>query len=331
MDSVTQIALGAAVGEAVLGRRVGRKAAVWGAICGTVPDLDTFVPLQDPVAAFTYHRSYSHSLFMLALLTPLIVWLIRKIHPRDSAHRAGWFALVYAALATHVLLDSFTVYGTQIFWPVVTMPMTWGTVFIIDPLYTLPLIFGVTAVALLRRKPEAGYWLNIAMLMLSTLYLAWSLAAKLHVQNLTDDWLARQQIDHNKVLTMPGPFNTVLWRIIVMTDDGYLAGWYSLLDETRDLELERFDSHPALLRGLEYHWPVARLRWFTKGLFRVTREGNDVYMTDLRMGVEGSYVFRFRVGMVGGYRSYPVPAEQFPVDFEAAQLREMWERLKGRP
>ena len=40
MDSLTQIVLGAAVGEATLGRKVGNKALLWGAIAGTIPDLD---------------------------------------------------------------------------------------------------------------------------------------------------------------------------------------------------------------------------------------------------------------------------------------------------
>ena len=65
MDSVTQIVLGSAVGHAVLGRQAGRRAALWGAVCGTLPDLDVLVPLADPVAAFTYHRSASHSLIIL--------------------------------------------------------------------------------------------------------------------------------------------------------------------------------------------------------------------------------------------------------------------------
>ena len=34
MDAVTQIALGAAVGEATLGKKAGNKAVVWGAIAG---------------------------------------------------------------------------------------------------------------------------------------------------------------------------------------------------------------------------------------------------------------------------------------------------------
>ena len=40
MDSLTQIVLGAAVGEVVLGKKVGNKAMLYGAIAGTIPDLD---------------------------------------------------------------------------------------------------------------------------------------------------------------------------------------------------------------------------------------------------------------------------------------------------
>ena len=82
---------------------------------------------------------------MVALLTPLMALLIRKIHPADADHRKGWYALVYLAFLTHVLLDSCTIYGTQIFWPLSEYPMTWGSIFIIDPLYTLPLLLGLGA------------------------------------------------------------------------------------------------------------------------------------------------------------------------------------------
>ena len=190
MDSLTQLALGAAVGEAALGHRVGRKAALWGGICGTLPDLDVFIPFGDPVADFTFHRSFSHSLLVMALLTPLVVWLIRRLHPRDARHRAGWFALVYLAFATHALLDSCTIYGTQIFWPLDATPMTWGSLFIIDPAFTLPLIIGLIAVALARRNPQRGYRINAAMLALSTAYLCWSFMAKFHVQGVAAESLA---------------------------------------------------------------------------------------------------------------------------------------------
>ena len=63
MDSVTQIALGAAVGEAVLGKKVGNKAVLWGAVAGTIPDLDV-IPgyFMDTVARLDFHRGFSHSI-----------------------------------------------------------------------------------------------------------------------------------------------------------------------------------------------------------------------------------------------------------------------------
>ena len=49
MDSLTQIVLGAAVGEAVLGKKVGNKAMFYGAIAGTVPDLDlSLIHISEP-------------------------------------------------------------------------------------------------------------------------------------------------------------------------------------------------------------------------------------------------------------------------------------------
>ena len=42
MDSLTQIVLGAAVGEVMLGRKVGNRAILWGAVAGTIPDLDVY-------------------------------------------------------------------------------------------------------------------------------------------------------------------------------------------------------------------------------------------------------------------------------------------------
>ena len=68
MDSLTQIALGSAVGVAVMGRRTAVwKAALWGAIGGTLPDLDAFIDHGDPILNMTRHRAESHALFFLTL------------------------------------------------------------------------------------------------------------------------------------------------------------------------------------------------------------------------------------------------------------------------
>ncbi len=329
MDSLTQIVLGAAIGEATLGRRVGRKAALWGAACGTIPDLDVLIPMADPVASFTYHRSFSHSLFVLAALTPLLVWLIRRLHPEDADHRSRWYLLVYAAFATHVLLDSFTIYGTQIFWPFVTTPMTWGSVFIIDPLFTLPLVLGLVSAFVWRRRPRARARAITAGLVLSSTYLAWSVTAKQHVHDLAVASLRDQGVAAERVVALAGPFNTILWRVVAIAPDSYYIGWYSLLDTDPAIDFERYPTDTTLLADLRDHWPVQRLDWFTKGFYRVRNEGGDVVMTDLRMGVESGYIFGFKVGEIGNPHVTATPAEARPGRPDLSGFGELWERLKG--
>jgi len=327
MDTLTQIALGAAVGEATLGHKVGNRAIAWGAVCGTLPDLDLLVPLGDAVRDFTYHRSASHSLFVLAALTPLVVWLILKAHPSTTANRRGWYAAVYLVFATHVLLDSFTVYGTQIFWPFVTTPMTWSTIFIIDPLYTLPLLVGVIAALVMTRDTLRGHRANAIGLALSAVYLAWSLGAKLHVESVARASLAEQGIEHERLLVTPGPFNTLLWRVVAMDDGGYYEGFYSLLDDRPEIRVQRYPSDESLLRGLEDHWPARRLQWFTKGFYAVAREGRDIVISDLRMGVEPGYVFRFKVGEIGNPHPEPTPSERMPSRRQTERLPALWKRI----
>ena len=235
MDTVTQMALGAAVGESVMKNRVGRKASLWGAICGTLPDLDVFIPLGDPVSDFTYHRAASHAFFYMTLVTPFFVWLIMRLHPKTRELRWRWILLVWFVFITHALLDSFTVYGTQIFLPFSNFPVGWSTIFVIDPLYTLPLLIGLLSFFFLRRKPTLANQLNTTGLILSTLYLAWSVTAHTHVSRLARESLLKQNIVSSQQITGPAPFNTLLWRTVAMTDSGYAEGFYSILDETRSV------------------------------------------------------------------------------------------------
>ena len=327
MDSLTQLALGAAVGEATAGRQVGHRALLWGAICGTLPDLDVFISFGDAVRDFTYHRSASHSLFVLAALTPLLVWLIQKIHPATTDYRRRWFVLVYLVFVTHVLLDSFTVYGTQILWPFVTTPMTWSTIFIIDPIYTLPLLCGVIAALIATRRGTWGHTANTIGLGLSTAYLLWTVGAKLYVEQIARQTLTTQHISYTKILTTPAPFTSLMWRVLVINEAHYYEGFYSLFDGNTPI---RFEQHPrslALIAPLRDSWPVQRLQWFTKDFYAASSHQGDIIITDLRMGLEPEYVFRFKVGEVANPHPHPVPVLRIPSVRNFERLHWVWARI----
>ncbi len=345
MDSFTQFALGAAIGGATLGPRAGRKAILWGGVCGTLPDLDIFVPLGDPVSDFTYHRGVSHAVFFLTLAAPAVAALIWRLHDdlcgdlRGCYSRVLW--MVWLCLVTHPLLDAFTVYGTQLLLPFSDYPVGWSTLFIIDPLYTLPLVVGVAAAwygvakAPQGKAPRWAYRACLAGLVLSSGYVLASVAAKFHVDRVTQAALTQRGIAGAPVFTTPTAFNILLWRIVVMQPeggpDGYLEGFYSLLDRSGPIEFVSYPSRPALLNDIAGEWAVQRLQWFTKGFYRVREDEQGVVLTDLRMGQEPFYVFSFRVGRRASPKIVPVFAQQVPPDrIDLESLIWIWNRTTRR-
>ncbi len=315
------------MGEATLGRKVGHRAMMWGAICGTIPDLDVLIPFDDAVRHATFHRSVLHSLFALALMAPPLAWLIAKTHSPSREHFRTWIVLVFAVFATHVLLDSLTVFGTQIFWPFGKAPVTWGTIFIIDPLFTLPLLVGVLGTLLSKRSNrKARYW-NTLGLSVAGAYLVWSIAVKLQVNDVVGKELARQAITYDRFLTMPTPFNTLLWRILVVDDEQYRIGYYSVLDPQPAIHFEARPRNTELLHGLENHWPVRRLLWFSKGFFTVRREGANIVVIDLRAGLEPDFEFRYKVAEAGNPQVKPVPSQRLEFQRNWSRLRWLWQRI----
>ncbi len=315
------------MGEAVLGRRIGNRAILWGGLCGLFPDLDVLIPFGDAVKNFTYHRGFSHSVFVLSALTPLVVWLILKRHPGTREHRNRWFVLAFLAFITHILLDCLTVYGTQILWPLPTPPVMWSTIFIIDPLYSIPLIAGVVAALTMSRKAVRGHSFNTVCLTLSTLYLVWSIGAKLYIDQDVRRSLSQQSIAYRNFLTVPAPFNTLLWRVLVMDDHGYHEGFRSLLDNTSEIRFKHYPSDETLLDGLGEHWPVSRLQWFTHGFYSVQKRQHAIVITDLRMGLEPYYVFQFKIAEIGNPHPFPTKSVRIRSERRIKRLNWIWQRI----
>jgi inner membrane protein len=308
MDSVSQIALGAAVGIAVMGRRTAVwKAAAWGAVAGTLPDLDVLIDYGNPVHDMVLHRAETHAPFWLTLFSLPFAAAVARLHGEWGQWQRWWLAL-WLALVTHPLLDTMTVYGTQIGLPFTNRPFGVGSVFIIDPLYTLPLLIGTGLAWALWRRPWAPA-ANAAGLVLSCAYLVWGVAAQAHVQRVAQASLAAQGLQAERMLVTPTAFNSVAWRIVVMQREHYLEGFYSLRDAERRVHFDRFERGTALepeLRGID---GFERIAAFSRGFYALRQDGKRVLITDLRMGQEPTYTFSFAVAE----RASPARALAVPV------------------
>lgn len=331
MDSVSQLALGAAIGVAVMGKRAGvGRSALIGAFFGTLPDLDVLIDYGDPISNMTFHRGFSHAFFYLSLLSPVCAWLLCRL-PGQQGNWRGWTLAIWLMLITHALLDNMTVYGTQLALPFTDYPFAIGSIFIIDPMYTLPLLIGL-AMALLRRQYR-GLNANRWGLYLSTLYLGWSLMAQWQVTQTADHWLAEQGIEVEQRLVTPTAFNTLLWRVLVITPEGYVEGFISLLDQEPPVFTEH-DRGINLYQTWQQQPTVARLAWFSKGYFKMSEQQGQLRISDLRMGQEPSYVFNFAVAERGPtleWQLLPQPQQisaRLPLK---PALHWLWRRALGEP
>ncbi|AHG21544.1 hypothetical protein Z042_19490 [Chania multitudinisentens RB-25] len=348
MDSLTQIVLGSSVAALVVPPRHRRLAMLAGGVLGTLPDLDVLwfkLFRSDVVTEVTWHRGPSHSLLVLTALGWLL-WLLFKSRSylvQESPLR--WLLAIWLALVTHPLLDAFTVYGTQMLWPMQTPPIMWATIFVIDPLYTVPLLIGVIAAWRLApgqtsqqthsssRDRAARNWLA-AGLLVSSLYLAWSVAAKLLVDRAASHSLVALNLQNAPRFSTPLPFNTLAWRVIVMVPDGYWLGDRSLI---ADRELMQFTFHASDSHALEQLAAVPQLKrllWFTHGFVAASTQRHDdklrLILTDLRMGLEPDYFFRYDIAGIDEHGNWAAAPEitQMPESGDIGKtLSWVWRRI----
>jgi inner membrane protein len=331
MDSVTQITLGAAVSVAVMGRRVPVwQSALWGAAAGTTPDLDVVVDFGDAVLNMTRHRAESHAIFFLTLASPVFAGVAAWLGKRPALFRR-WLLAFWLVFFTHVIVDYLTVYGTQLLQPFTDYPFGRGSIFIIDPLYTLPLLIGL--IACLTSRSDRRWTFNAIGLSVSSLYLVWGLGVQQHVESVARQSLPPSVREDSKILVTPSPLNSILWRLVATSPTHYYEGWYSLLDDEPTVNWTQHDRGQELIALYSDHPGVARIQAFSHGFYRMQASDGNVYITDLRMGFEPAYFFNFNMGApdAAGKLDSNRPAVQ-----EGARpniktgLSWLWRRLSGQ-
>ena len=330
MDSLTQIVLGAAVGEAVLGKKVGNKAMLYGAIAGTIPDFDTFAShFTDTVTALEIHRGFTHSIVFSVVFAPIFGWLVSRWE--KTASWKNWSWLFFWGFLTHPLLDAHTTWGTQLFWPL-DLRLAYKNIFVIDPLYTLPFLVFVILAMRKKRTSQKRRKLNNLGLIISSAYMLLTLILKGITYQKFTDALQQQNIQYSEIETKPSPFNTILWTANVDIKDAYLIGHYSFFD-AQPIQFTAYPKNHEWLEDLKDEENVQRLIKITKGWYTITKENEKLYLNDLRFGLLGfspsakNFTFSFQLEKKNG----KVIITEKEKDTRDAKklLSELWERILG--
>lgn len=288
MDSLTQIVLGASVAEATLGKKIGNKAIVLGAIAGTIPDLDIVSRFfVDDLTASVMHRGFSHSLLFPLVAAPILAWVLKKIYSSyTDVSFNDWFKMFFLAIITHPLLDAQTTWGTQLFWPF-EWRVAIENIFIIDPIYTLPFLTFLILTAFQDRLSKKRKLYNSLGLIISSAYLLLTLSFKGIAHYEIAKALEENNIEYKDINTRATYFNSILWSGQVELESSYIFTYFSLFDKSKPVFTKKFPKNHNMLQPFIDQKKIQQLIILSNGNYLMTKENNELIFWNLKLGLKG--------------------------------------------
>ncbi|HET9401774.1 MAG TPA: metal-dependent hydrolase, partial [Candidatus Acidoferrales bacterium] len=172
MDTFTHAFAGALLGKALFSQQKlspetpaaaehspAARAAIWSVtLASAFPDIDVFYDIfsRDDMATLKYHRYVTHSFLCMPLWALGLAWLTRWVLRRFGVPSPTvlWLWLCYlVGIASHILLDLATSFGTMCWSPLSRARPSWDILFIVDFCFTAIVLLPQVA-AWIARNPE---------------------------------------------------------------------------------------------------------------------------------------------------------------------------------
>ena len=285
MDSLTHIAIGACIGELFLGKKIGKKAMLYGAIAASLPDIDFVASfwLNTPNDLMA-HRGITHSfLFAFGAIVGL-VFLFRHRHRSDHISIKTWLFFMATEVLSHLFLDVFNAYGIGWFEPFSHRRYAFNALFVADPFFSIwPAVAALLLLMVHRQVSKRKTWARLGLVFCG-LYLLYSLVNKLKIDNDTRYTLLHQHIHFSRNFTTPAPLNCWLWFVVAEVDSGYYTGYRSVFDRTDSIGLVFFPRNKELLSPLQNREDISQLLQFSQGFYTIGQSEHGLVFNVLRFG-----------------------------------------------
>lgn len=301
MDSITHTVLGACVGEALAGKKLGKHAMFWGALANNIPDVDVITSFwMSQADSLLAHRGFTHSILFALVFPFILAFILSRWHRNKHMLFKDWWMIIASGMFLHIFIDSLTSYGTGWYEPFSHHRVTMNVLFVADPFYTISLLISFVALLFIKgKKKSRRKWTNFG-LWISTLYIGYAFINKAIIDNDFKKELSRQDISYTNYFSTPAPLNNFLWYLVAKNDTGYFLGYHSMFDKTNEIELNYRSKNENLLTGLEKDNDLIKLKRFSKGYYSSEEINDTLYLNDLRFGTTGGwadpsadFVFRY--------------------------------------
>jgi inner membrane protein len=335
MDTLTHTAIGACLGEVIAGKELGKKAMLAGAIANNLPDIDVLsTTWASETQALLLHRGITHSFLFIMLFTPLLAWGLKWMYRKNEIGFGKLLLISGSGLLLHIFLDSLTAYGTGWLEPFSTQRFTLNTIFILDPVFMLPVLIA-SIVLVVKKKNVAGRlkWAR-GGLYVSGIYLLLICVNKIFVNNAVENKLKAQQIQYSDFTASPTPLNNFLWYVIARSANEFHVGYYSIFDGEQPIELEPVPRNDSLLDYPCDPNKVNDLKRFSQNYYAAELQNDTVVFNDLRFGQIGgwyqpntAFVFHFKLAPKCSNKA---ALQQGRIDsFDPRALKALFKRMFG--
>lgn len=338
MDSVSHIVIGAAIGETLLGKKIGRWGMLLGAIAKSAPDFDLFYTgLSDPRAYMCEHRAHTHSLFIETLYAIPIAWLLIKLF-RNKVSFGRMLVFMLACLWGHSLLDWCTNFGTQLLLPFTNENYSLNTLAIVDLLFTLPIIILILIAVFHKKNATRRNKLAMASLIYCFVYLGFTFINKVHVEQIVEESLVANNIPVTAHMTNPTMLNNVLWYAVGSNDSTLYIGECNWLHQENPITWHSYPRNVQLMEQCESKKDVAVLQWFGDPYTIAEANGDTLNVYAVKFGrtnmqeseLEKTFIFHYKLYQENGEEKMGMQqANKENTNFKES-LADLWERICGR-
>ena len=337
MDSVTHIILGAAIGESILGKKIGRKAALVGALAKSIPDFDLFYTgLKDPFAYMCYHRGHTHSLILETLyafpLAAIFYFLFRK-----KVEFKYWIVLFLICLWGHSILDTFTNYGTRLLLPFSNTAFSTNNLSIVDLAFSLPMIILFIIGMCFKNGSLNRIRFNKSVLIYCFIYLGFTVVNKYTSNQILADSLKENNIQSTKSFSNPTILNNLLWYGMAVNDSNlYVAEW-TLLKPKNKIKWYKYPRNIYLLDNYSDKTYREALQWFSNGYSIAENDGDtlNVYCTKFgrtnmtQSELEKSFIFHYKLFKQNGETKMSMEEPNEKNANMKEGIKDLWQRIIG--
>lgn len=302
MDTITHTVLGACIGDAILGKKLGKKGMLLGALAANLPDVDVFYSsFQKVPDNLLSHRGFTHSILFCSLMVPLLALLFEKFYKKKEIGFRSWFWLFFIGLFSHIGIDSLTNYGTGWFEPFSHQRISFDTIFVADPFFTIALLIAAIVLLVLKNNSSLRKPVIKTAFFISGAYLLFTFINKFSMNAVFEKSLKENQVSFSDYFISPTPLNNFLWYGIAKCDSGYFLGSRSLFDQSPFMNIYFIPQQDSMLDKYRDDEAVKKLIRFSQNYYTLSKSDSGVVdFHDIRFGQIGfnkdaPFVFKFHL------------------------------------